>query len=98
VANHKFSDKFGMSGTSGHLHRGEYKTWTNLMGGYPNRCSWLQTPGLHRTDASYVEDLSQSNMGFSIVYISQSTKEVIQQLHQVHHDWAIINGKIYRRK
>lgn len=98
VANHKSSDRFGLSGTNGHHHRGEVSSFTNLMNGEPNRCTWVQTPALHKIDAEYIDGLSQANMGFSIVHLSKSTKEVIQQLHFVNENWAHINGKIYRRK
>lgn len=98
VANHKTSDRFAISGTNGHHHRGEVRSFTNLMNGVQNRCTWVQTPALHKIDAVYIDGLSQANMGFSVVHLSKGSKEVIQQLHFINQTWAHINGKIYRRK
>lgn len=99
VATHKPSEKFKMSGTNGHLHKGHFKSWSEMsVGGKLLQCSWVQTPALHKIDAGYIEGISQANMGFSIVHISQSTHEVIQQLHHIQPTFAHINGKFYRKK
>lgn len=100
VANHKPTDRFGISGTNGHLHNLYVKQWTNISQatGKENRCTWLQTPALHKLDAGYIEGISQAQMGFSSVVLSQSTKEVIQTPHIVNPTWTLIDGIIYRRK
>lgn len=100
VANHKPTRKFALSGTNGHLHNLAIESWTNIsqLTGQENRCTWLQTPALHKLDVGYIEGISQANMGFSHVVLSQSTKEVIQTPHIINPNWAIVSGQIYRRK
>ena len=98
VACHKPSSRFQMSGTNGHHHNGQLKTWTNVSKGELTQCSWVQTPAIHAPDTDYIEGVGQGNMGFNIVNINTETKEVSQQVVMVHMDWALVNGKYYQRK
>lgn len=97
VATHKpdGKDRFGMSGTNGHHHKADLSSFTNILRG---QCTWVQTPALHYSDAEYLETLPQWNVGFLQTTISQSTKEVDQQLRIIKPNWASIDGQIYRRK
>ena len=95
VVCHKPLKNKDMSGTNGHLHQAELRSYTSLTRG---RCTWMQTPAMHSPDAEYIEGVDSSNMGFGEVLISKSTQEVIQKPQVVHQTWAHINGVMYRRK
>ena len=95
IACHKPLQNKDMSGTNGHHHTLEIRSFTSLTRG---RCTWLQTPAMHVMGAEYIEGVDSSNMGFSQVILSKSTQEVIQIPHLVQSTWAQVNGVIYRRK
>lgn len=90
---HEPPSKFDISGTNGHHHRLEVRTRSTEFGG---QISWVQTPGMHRLDAEYVED-PDWNLGFNIVHIDTVQKNVIQQPVQVHEQWALVNGIYYQK-
>lgn len=94
IVAHEKDYGFGMSGTSGHVHRPEFKTdVTEAMG----HISWSTTGCLKNVRAEYVPGPNKWTNGFGLAYIDVASKTVIQQPITMQKDWAIVAGKVYRR-
>lgn len=95
VVSHIWDKKFNISGTSGHHHRIEYRSDFNLHSG---NISWVQTPAMHKKDAEYLSSACKWDVGFLKTYIHIKEKQVVQEVVEVHDNWAIVDGVLYERK
>jgi predicted MPP superfamily phosphohydrolase len=84
----------GVAGTNGHHHQVEMQSTYDLLRG---PLTWVQTPGMHQLHAEYIGGAVRWNLGFLIVHINTSLKQVIQIPICVHEDWALVNGVYYKR-
>lgn len=94
VITHEPDSKFEMSGTNGHHHRASLVSKNNIVMG---QTTWVQTPGMHVSDAEYLKGLSPWNTGFLIVHVNTEKKQVVQNVVQTH-SWVVVNGVYYERR
>lgn len=94
VVTHEPDTSFGLAGTNGHHHKAHLSSFNSPING---EMTWVQTPGMHVSDAEYLKGMSKWNTGFLQVHINTETKQVVQNIIQTH-QWAVVNGLYYERK
>lgn len=94
VAAHIKDYGFGLSGTSGHIHRGLFDTSKTEAAGH---VSWMTTPSICRVEEDYVEGLDKAWNGFGVVNIDTAKDAVVQQLVMIPGDFTVVNGRRYVR-
>jgi hypothetical protein len=95
VAAHIKDYGFGLSGTSGHIHRATFDTSKTLAAG---PLSWMTTAAICETNEDYVEGFDKSRNGFGLVYIDTKKHSVVQQIVDIPQDFTVINGRLYEAK
>lgn len=99
VAMHTHNDKFGLSGTSGHMHsKGGIITGANLSGGKRCPINWTVTPPTARGNAEYESGLDKSSQGFALFHIMPEKRIVVPELVLIQGDFAAVGGKYYYRR
>ncbi len=94
VCSHYKSLRFGVSGTSGHTHRPEQITFTNLPMG---RLSWTTTGCMATTRMEYTEGMDTAVQSFMVAHVDAHTKKVAPEHFLVPGDSVVIHGKRYVR-
>lgn len=94
VVGHLKDKSAGMSGTSGHTHRPNMETFTNLAMG---KCSWTETGCIGHTVGSYVLGRDQWTNSFMIAHIDTIKKSVTPEHILIPANTAIVHGIRYTR-
>ena len=93
VCNHVGNEGFGMSGTSGHIHRPEMKTSADARG----PLIWTITGGMCRTNAEYTTTMEKWHNSFLIVHVDTEKKQVVPE-HIIFTDhMTCVGGEYYFR-
>jgi hypothetical protein len=98
VAMHIRNDKFGMPGTSGHIHKQQLYTGSVLNKGTPAPYSWTITPSACRGNAEYTDGFDKSDRGFAIFHVMPETGIVVPEPVLIQGDFAAVGGKYYYRR
>ena len=94
VTSHIADFGFGMSGTSGHVHKPETKVGYSQAAGGP--IVWTTTGCLRNTDEDYVMGVNRHVNGFGLFHIMPRTKQVVSE-NIIVRDFAAVAGKYYHR-
>jgi hypothetical protein len=92
-ANHFDMGKYGLSGTSGHVHKPRLIPFSNAFGDH----TWMVTGCMAKTNAHYVEGLDQAQNGFGIFHLDTLKGGVQQELVNCGGDFIHIHGRYYYR-
>lgn len=93
VVGHHEQD-YGLSGTSGHLHKPLTKVTRNLNGVK----TWTQTGSMCKGNDEYIFGQSTNIQGFMIAHIHAPTKEVVTENITINDSFAVAAGKYYFRE
>lgn len=88
-----------MSGSHGHHHLGQVNdfVFVDPITQMSHVHSWSQTPAMHTTDASYLDNLCGWSTGFLEVIINVKTRRVFQKIHATDPNWTVVDGRYYER-
>ena len=93
VCNHTGNEDFGLSGTSGHVHRPDVKTSANVNG----PLIWTTTGCMCRTNAEYTTTMEKWHNSFLLVHVDTWKKQVVPE-HILFTDFmTCVGGKYYYR-
>ena len=93
VCNHTGNEGFGLSGTSGHVHRPDVKTSANVNG----PLIWTTTGCMCRTNAEYTTTMEKWHNSFLIVHVDTLKRQVVPE-HILFTDFmTCVGGKYYFR-
>lgn len=95
VCSHYKDLSFGLSGASGHTHRPEQITFSNLPMG---RLTWTTTGCMHKIDAEYIDGFCEWQNSFLIVVVDREQQTVSHHHHLIPGDFVVVEGKLYTRK
>jgi hypothetical protein len=94
VATHIKDVSLGLSGTSGHTHRPDLETFTNVPMG---KCSWVNTGAIAKCNAEYIEGMDKAQNSFVIAMLDTLKNRVTQNHIMIPDDCALVEGKLYYR-
>lgn len=96
---HIIDTRLGISGTSGHTHRPETRSFVNLSNrGARSPHTWTVTGSGCRGNAEYVESLDQSSQGFALFHIMPDTGIVVPENVIIQGDFAAVGGRYWYRR
>lgn len=86
---------FGLSGTSGHTHTPHMDTRANLPMG---KLTWTTTGCIANTQMEYIYGMDRWTNSFALFHIDIQNKVVVPEHFLIPSDFAVVAGKLYRRK
>lgn len=98
VAKHIIDANLSISGTSGHTHRPETRTSSNLSRGKRTPLNWTVTGSGCKGNAEYIEGLDRSSQGFGIFHIMPDSGIVVPENVIIQGDFAAVGGKYWYRR
>lgn len=93
VVNHTGNEGFGMSGTSGHVHRPDVKTSASVNG----PLVWTITGCMCRTNAEYTTTMEKWHNSFLIVHVDTEKKQVVPEHILFSDHMTCVGGQYYYR-
>lgn len=95
VCSHFKDWEFGLSGSSGHTHTPHMDTRSNLPMG---KLTWTTTGCIAMTNAEYIFGIDRWTNSFLLVHVDTENRIVIPEHFLIPGDFAIVAGKLYRKK
>ena len=93
VCNHTGKETFGMSGTSGHVHRPAVDTSVSVNG----PLVWVTTGCMCRTNAEYTVTMEKWHNSFLIVHVDTLKKQVVPEHIMFTDEMTCVGGVYYYR-
>lgn len=95
---HIIESNLSISGTSGHTHRPETRTYANLSRGRRTPLNWTVTGSGCRGDAEYAEGLDRTSQGFALFHIMPDSGICVPENVIIQGDFAAVGGKYFYRQ
>jgi len=94
---HIYEPNFSISGTSGHTHRPETRTYANLSRGRRTPLNWTVTGSGCRGNAEYAEGLDRTSQGFALFHVMPDSGVTVPENVIIQGDFAAVGGKYFYR-